>query len=76
MESALGPRVSVRGTSGAGKTTLAAELNYRLGLPHVELDTLARPDDGSFVPVEKFRAEVARLAAASRWVIDGNLSGT
>lgn len=43
-------RVSVIGASGSGKTTFAAALAERMGVPHIELDTMSlacprtRPD--------------------------------
>ncbi len=65
-------RVSVVGTSGSGKTTVARRLAERLGVPHVELDAHYhgpgwRPAD----PVA-FLADVADAAAGDAWVVDGN----
>ena len=64
-------RVSIVGSAGAGKTTLAGELARRLGLEHVELDALyhlpgwRRPDP------EDFRARVAAALDGGRWVVCG-----
>ena len=55
-------RVVVVGCAGAGKTTLAAALATRLGVPHVERDAL-----GS----DEFRAAVAEAVALDGWVFDG-----
>ncbi|MEZ5264768.1 MAG: hypothetical protein R2755_23955 [Acidimicrobiales bacterium] len=65
-------RISVVGNSGSGKTTLARRLAVALDAPHIELDAIHHLP--GWVPIERdrFRAEVGRLAAASRWIIDGN----
>ena len=67
-------RIAVRGTSGAGKSTFAAELARRLGLAHVELDALHHGPNWSAPPAEEFRARVraAMAAAPAGWVIDGD----
>jgi adenylate kinase family enzyme len=57
--------VVIVGCAGAGKTTLAAELAARLGVPHVERDTL-----GELGSVD-YRAAVAEVARADAWVFDG-----
>jgi adenylate kinase family enzyme len=67
-------RIAVVGSTASGKSTFAAKLGARLGVPHVELDALfwgpnwTPPDD------DAFRAFVRRVAGADRWVIDGNYS--
>ncbi len=38
--STLGQRIVVVGTTGSGKTTLAAQLALIAGCPHIELDAL------------------------------------
>ena len=58
-------RVVVVGCAGAGKTTVAAELAARLGVTHVERDTLG--ELGS----DEYRAAVAEVARAEAWVFDG-----
>lgn len=66
--------IVIKGTSGAGKSTFAAELARRLALPYVELDALHHGPNWSAPTAEDFRAHVrATMAAApAGWVIDGN----
>ena len=65
-------RVAVVGVSGAGKTRLARALAGRLGVPHVELDSLWH-DAGWTTPTEEeFVARVVAATAADAWVVDGN----
>ena len=63
-------RVVVVGTTGSGKTTLAARLAQRLGVPHVELDALHW--DAAWTPSPLFRERVAGALEAPHWVVDGN----
>ena len=67
-------RINVKGTSGSGKSTFAAELARRLGLPYIELDALHHGPNWSEPTDEEFRARVreAMEAAPEGWVIDGN----
>jgi adenylate kinase family enzyme len=65
-------RISVIGTSGNGKTTVARELAERLGVPHVELDGLFHGAGWVETPVEEFRRRVASATEADGWVVDGN----
>src|SRR5688572_19828588 len=68
-------RISVQGTSGAGKTTLAHRLAARLGVPHVELDAINWQPDWRGLndddPAE-FVLRVERALATESWVCDGN----
>jgi adenylate kinase family enzyme len=61
-------RVLVAGTSGAGKTALAARLGRGLELPHVEIDALFHGP--GWAPRESFAAEVEAFSARSRWVTE------
>jgi adenylate kinase family enzyme len=67
-----GPRISIIGTSGSGKTTVAARAAKRLGLPHIELDAIRHGPNWTETPDAEFRLKVAAIAAGERWVIDGN----
>lgn len=67
-------RVAVVGTSGCGKTTFARALGARLGVPHVELDTLYWGPGWTPVPAELFRERVEAATSAPAWVSDGNYS--
>lgn len=69
-------RILVIGSCGAGKTTLARAIAEERGLPVIHLDQhYWRP--GWVAPSEaEWQAQVARLAAEPRWVMDGNYSGT
>ena len=64
-------RINVTGTSCSGKTTLARELEGRLGLPHVEIDALFWGPDWRPVPGEAFRARLAAALDGHEWVADG-----
>jgi len=65
-------RVIVVGTTGAGKSTLAAELAARLGVAHVELDALYWDANWTEAPFEAFRERVAAATRGDEWVADGN----
>ena len=67
-------RVNVKGSSGAGKSTFAAELARRLDLPYVELDALHHGPNWTEASAEELEAKVRGVIAQSRdgWVIDGN----
>ncbi len=67
-------KIVVKGTSGAGKSTFAAELARRLHLAYVELDALHHGPNWSEPTPEEFCARVrGAMAAAPRgWVIDGD----
>jgi adenylate kinase family enzyme len=70
-------RINVRGTSGSGKTTFAAELARRLDLPHIELDALHHGPNWAQPTADEFRASVraALETAPHGWVVDGNYDG-
>lgn len=61
-------RVLVAGTSGSGKTTVAARIGEALGLPHIEIDGLYHGPD--WTPRASFREDVVRLAATPCWVTE------
>src|SRR5215210_7176988 len=72
--SKIGRRISVVGTTGSGKTTLARQLSQRLVIPHVELDALYWEPNwvGAADPV--FRERVEGALRGEAWVVDGNYS--
>jgi adenylate kinase family enzyme len=65
-------RIAIIGTTGCGKTTLAAELSRLLGMVHIELDALNWLPGWTMVPDEMFRQNVSAAVEASQWVTDGN----
>src|SRR5918995_165822 len=67
-------QIVVKGTSGAGKSTAAAELATRLGLTYIELDALHHGPNWSASEAAEFHARVraAMADAPGGWVIDGN----
>jgi len=67
-------RINVVGTSGSGKTTMAARLAQRLRVPHIEMDALFWGPDWTPVPEEVFRQRVVEALSGTAWVIDGNYS--
>ena len=67
-------RVCVVGNSGSGKTTLARVLAARLGVPHLELDSVFHQPGWTEPDPEDFTARVAAFTAGEGWVLDGNYS--
>lgn len=65
-------RVSVVGTSGAGKSRLAQALAQRLAVPYVELDALMHQPGWAPRPDSEFMDEVEQATSQSGWVVDGN----
>ena len=67
-------RIAVVGTTGSGKTTLAAQLAERLGLEHVELDNLHWEPNWTPASEPVFRERVTKALCGERWAVDGNYS--
>lgn len=68
----MGPRITVVGASGNGKSTVARALAERLGLPYVELDALNHGPNWTEASDEDFQYAVEAATADGRWVVDGN----
>ena len=72
----MGRKISVIGSCCSGKTTLAAQLAQRLGVPHVELDALHHGPNWREATADELRAKVEEtLAKVDGWVVDGNYMG-
>ena len=67
-------RVAVMGGSSTGKTTVSRRLAEKLGVPHVELDSLHHDAGWQEAPADVLQARVraALEAAPDGWVVDGN----
>jgi adenylate kinase family enzyme len=70
-------RISVVGTSGCGKSTMAARIASAFDIPLIELDAInwqaGWRDLNSHDP-EEFKRRVAKAVSADAWVIAGNYS--
>jgi adenylate kinase family enzyme len=64
--------VLVVGTSGAGKTTVAAALARQLAVPHIELDTLFWEPNWEQADFDVFRGRIVDAIATDGWVVCGN----
>ncbi|HEY4200024.1 MAG TPA: AAA family ATPase [Devosiaceae bacterium] len=71
---ALGPRICICGPSNAGKSTLAAAIARKQGLPAVHLDQLYHFPDTNWQPrpPEEFARLHAEAIAEDRWAMEGN----
>jgi hypothetical protein len=68
----LGRRIAVVGPVCSGKSTLAALLAERLGMPFVELDALFWLPDWTESDDETFGAKVAEATAGDEWAVAGS----
>lgn len=69
-----GQRIVVVGTTGSGKTTMAARLAAVRGCRHVELDALHWEPNWTEAPLEVFRRRVEQALVGETWTVDGNYS--
>jgi adenylate kinase family enzyme len=67
-------RINVVGVSGSGKTYFASKLAQRLGIPHIELDSLYWEPEWQPSWLEVFRHRVREAVSAPAWTLDGNYS--
>jgi adenylate kinase family enzyme len=67
-------RVSVVGSAGSGKTTLARALAAKLNVVHVELDAIVHQANWQDLPDDEFRVRVESATATGGWVTCGNYS--
>jgi adenylate kinase family enzyme len=72
--SICGQRISIVGTTGSGKTTLARLLAQALQFPHIELDSLHWEPNWTTAPLAVFRSRASEALQGDRWVVDGNYS--
>ncbi len=72
----LGRRICVCGPSNAGKSTLAAALGHKLGVPAIHLDQFRHLPNTNWQqrPDEDFHRLHDEAIAGAEWVIDGNYS--
>lgn len=69
-------RIAILGSPGSGKSTLARALGEALGLPVHHLDQVYWTSGWQPRDPEAFLASTEALAAAPRWIIEGNYSVT
>lgn len=69
-------RIAIIGCCGAGKSTLANQLELKLGLPVIHLDTYYWQPGWIETSTEKWIAKQKLLVKKERWIIDGNYLST
>lgn len=74
MEKNPGPRITIVGVSGSGKTTTALRLSQILNIPHIELDALHWLPNWVMIETGAFRQLVSQALSGPAWVADGNYS--
>ena len=67
-------RISIRGVSCSGKTTLAKRISEELNIPHIELDELNWLPGWKERDLSEFLHLVEKNLNCESWVIDGNYS--
>ena len=72
LSNRIGQRIAIIGTTGSGKTTLAAHLAQLLDAPHIELDGLHWGPNWTGASPDVFRERLLQVIDCETWVIDGN----
>jgi adenylate kinase family enzyme len=67
-------RITVVGTTGSGKTTLARQLAQLFDIPHTELDTLYWEANWTAASPIVFQERTAQALSGDAWIVDGNYS--
>lgn len=67
-------RVSVVGSSGSGKSTVARRLAGVLDVPYLELDAVFHQPGWQELPRHQFQEAVSEAVQSDEWVVDGNYS--
>jgi adenylate kinase family enzyme len=63
-------RILVYGVTGSGKTTLAAGIAARTGLPWHAVDELTWEPGWVAVPLEEQRQRIGAICQSERWILD------
>lgn len=64
-------RITVIGNGGAGKTTLSQRLAAEFSLPLHHMDRIIWQPNWGTTPEKEVRAQIERIIAEPRWLIDG-----
>ena len=65
-------RITIVGSPGAGKSTLARRLGLALGIPVIHLDALFWRPGWVETPRDEFIERQCRALAGEAWIVDGN----
>ncbi|MFG3708351.1 adenylate kinase [Micromonospora sp. NPDC047670] len=68
-------RILIYAVYGAGKSTLAARLAERLGLPWYPVDDLLWQPGWVEVPLARQRSRIEEICRRDRWILDGAYHG-
>ncbi len=66
----MADRILVYGVTGSGKTTMAARIAERTGLPWYSVDDLTWEPGWIQVPTEEQRRRVSAICVGERWILD------
>lgn len=67
-------RITIVGPTGAGKTTLTAQVGQKLVIPAIDLDALHWEANWTPAPLETFGYRVDQVLGGTTWVTSGNYS--
>ena len=69
-------KIIIIGSPGAGKSTLAKQLESKLLLPVIHLDAVFWKPDWEGMPRLEFRQRIANIMKEDAWIIDGTFGST